>query len=131
MSAYIDPQQELFSQLKLNIEGKGYAVYDGFLPPENTPYPFVYLGDFQQTDSTNKSAVFGFVYPTIHIWSDTPKKRGTLSKMLLDIKTVCREIEYTKNFAWMLTGMNQRIIPDNTTKTPLMHGVIEPTFKFS
>lgn len=131
MSAYIDPQQELFSQLKLNIEGKGYAVYDGFLPPENTPYPFVYLGDFQQTDSANKSAVFGFVYPTIHIWSDTPKKRGTLSKMLLDIKTVCREIEYTKNFAWMLTGMNQRIIPDNTTKTPLMHGVIEPTFKFS
>lgn len=131
MSAYIDPQQELFSQLKLNIEGKGYAVYDGFLPPENTPYPFVYLGDFQQTDSANKSAVFGFVYPTIHIWSDTPKKRGTLSKMLLDIKTVCREIEHTKNFAWMLTGMNQRIIPDNTTKTPLMHGVIEPTFKFS
>lgn len=131
MSAYIDPQQELFSQLKLNIEGKGYAVYDGFLPPENTPYPFVYLGDFQQTDSANKSAVFGFVYPTIHIWSDTPKKRGTLSKMLLDIKTVCREIEHTKNFAWMLTGMNQRIIPDNTTKTPLMHGVIEPTFQFS
>lgn len=131
MSAYIDPQQELFSQLKLNIEGKGYAVYDGFLPSENTPYPFVYLGDFQQTDSANKSAVFGFVYPTIHIWSDTPKKRGTLSKMLLDIKTVCREIEHTKNFAWMLTGMNQRIIPDNTTKTPLMHGVIEPTFQFS
>lgn len=131
MSAYIDPQQELFSQLKLNIEGKGYAVYDGFLPPENTPYPFVYLGDFQQIDNANKSAVFGFVYPTIHIWSDTPKKRGTLSKMLLDIKTVCREIEHTKNFAWMLTGMNQRIIPDNTTKTPLVHGVIEPTFQFS
>lgn len=131
MSAYIDPQQELFSQLKLNIEAKGYAVYDGFLPPGNTPYPFVYLGDFQQTDSANKSAVFGFVYPTIHIWSDTPKKRGTLSKMLLDIKTVCREIEHTKNFAWMLTGMNQRIIPDNTTKTPLIHGVIEPTFQFS
>ena len=131
MSAYIDPQQELFSQLKLNIEAKGYAVYDGFLPPENTPYPFVYLGDFQQTDSANKSAVFGFVYPTIHLWIDTPKKRGTLSKMLLDIKTICREIEHTKNFAWMLTGMNQRIIPDNTTKTPLMHGVIEPTFQFS
>ena len=131
MSAYIDPQQELFSQLKLNIEAKGYAVYDGFLPPENTPYPFVYLGDFQQIDNANKSAVFGFVYPTIHVWSDTPKKRGTLSKMMLDIKAICREIEHTKNFAWMLTGMNQRIIPDNTTKTPLMHGVIEPTFQFS
>lgn len=39
---YIDPQQELFSKLKIELEALGYAVYDGFLPPEGTAYPFVY-----------------------------------------------------------------------------------------
>lgn len=127
----IDPQQELFTEIKLSLESLGYDVYDGFLPPENTPYPFVYLGDFQQTDSTNKSKVNGFVYPTIHVWSNTPKNRGTVSKMLLNIKMVCRKIEHTTNFSWYLREVNQRILSDNTTKTPLLHGVIEAEFYFS
>ena len=127
----IDPQQELFTRLKLDIEALGYAVFDGFLPPMDTPYPFVYLGDFRQTDTTNKSAVFGNVYGMIHVWIDSPQQRGTLSKMLLDIKTVCRKIEHTDNFSWMLTRANQDIRPDNSTNTPLLHGYIDAGFMFS
>ena len=127
----IDPQQELFTRLKLDIEALGYSVYDGALPPEETPYPFVYLGDFGQSDSATKSALYGYVYPTIHIWHNDTRKRGTLSKMMLDIKTACRKIEHTDNYAWVLQSVNQRIIPDNTTKTPLLHGVIEAGYKFS
>lgn len=117
--------------MKKAFEKLGYDVYDGFLPPENTPYPFVYLGDFQQIDDANKTAVFGNVFPTIHVWSDSPKQRGTVSKMLLEIKTECRKIEHTKNFSWSLRNITQRIIPDNTTKTPLLHGVLEVEYKFS
>lgn len=127
----IDPQQELFTAIKLALEAMGYSVYDGALPPENTPYPFIYLGDFQQTDDANKSAVFGNVYPSIHVWSNNPKQRGSMSKMLLDVKTACRNITHTANFAWSVRGMNQQILPDNTTKTPLLHGVVEPDYKFS
>lgn len=127
----MDPQQELFTELLLKIKEIGYDVYDGFLPPEGTPYPFVYLADVQQTDITNKTAVFGNVYPTIHVWSNNPKRRGEVSGILLDIKTLCRKIEHTKNFAWMLVNVNQRILPDNTTKEPLLHGVLEVEFKFS
>ena len=126
-----DPQQELFSKLKTEIESLGYDVYDGFLPPDGTPYPFVYLGDCQQTDDANKSAVFGNVYQTIHVWSNTPLNRGTVSQMLLAVKNVCRGINHTDNFAWYVRNVNQRIIPDNTTKTPLLHGVLEVEFKFS
>jgi hypothetical protein len=127
----IDPQQEIFTALKTRLEELGYSVYDGFLPPENTPYPFIYLGDSQQTDDANKTAVFGNVFQTIHIFSNTPKNRGTVSQMLLTIKTVCREIHHTANFAWAVRNINQRIIPDNTTKTPLLHGIIEVEFKFT
>ena len=107
----IDPQQELFTKLLTGIKALGYDVYDGFLPPDGTPYPFVYLGDSRQSDEANKSAVFGTVYQTIHLWSDTPKNRGTISRMMLDIKTMCRRIEHTDNFAWHLKNMNQRKIP--------------------
>lgn len=127
----MDPQQELFTELLLKIKELGYDVYDGFLPPEGTPYPFVYLADVRQSDHANKTAVFGNVYPTIHVWSNNPKRRGEVSKLLLDIKTVCRKIEHTSNFAWMLTNINQRILADNTTKQPLLHGILEVEYIFS
>lgn len=127
----MDPQQELFTALKLGIEAKGYTVYDGVLPPDGTPYPFVYLGNFRQSDIELKSAVFGSVYPQIHVWHDSPKKRGTVSKMLLDIKGVCRSIEHTANFAWLCRNVSTEILTDNTTKTPLIHGVIDAELKFS
>lgn len=127
----MDPQQELFTELLLRIKGLGYDVYDGCLPPEGTPYPFVYLGDSQQSDESNKTAVFGIVYQSIHIWSNTPKNRGIVSAMLMAIKTACRQIDHTGNFSWMLRGAEQRILPDTTTKTPLLHGFLETEFKFS
>lgn len=127
----LDPQQEIFTEILLKLREKGYDVYDGFLPPEGTPYPFIYLGDNHQTDEANKTAVFGSVYQTIHVWSNNPKRRGEVSYMLLAIKQICRKIEHTRNFAWMVRNADQRILSDNTTKTPLLHGVLEVEFKFS
>lgn len=127
----MDPQQELFSELLLKMKELGYDVYDAFLPPKGTPYPFIYLADSQQTDTPNKTAVFGNVSQTIHIWHNNPRQRGTVSKMLLDIKKVCYQLKHTENFAWMVRDMNQRILSDNTTKTPLLHGLLEVEFKFS
>ena len=128
---HIDPQQELFTAYKLSLEAMGYAVYDGELPPENTPYPFIYLGDFRQSDQMLKNAVNGNVYPKIHVWHNSPNQRGTVSKMLLDIKTICRTLERTANFAWLMRNINSRILADNTTKTPLLHGVFEADCEFS
>lgn len=131
MSNLIDPQQELFSHLKTKIQALGYDVYDGLLPPENTEYPFVYLGDFRQSDSVLKNAITGIVYSTIHVWHNNPRQRGTVSRMLLDIKTVCFELGQTAHFVWHIRNTNQQIFADNTTKAPLMHGVLESEFQFS
>ena len=114
MTVYNDPQQEIFSRVKIELEA-----------------PFDYLGDVQQTDDANKSAVFGNVYMTIHVWHNNPKQRGTVSKKLLEIKSTCRQIERTPNFAWAVRNIDQRILTDNTTKSPLLHGVLEVEWKFS
>ena len=82
----MDPQQELFTELLLRLKEKGYDVYDTFLPPEGTPYPFIYLADSQQTDDSNKTAIFGNVYQTINVWHNNPRQRGTVSGILLDKK---------------------------------------------
>lgn len=131
MAAVLDPQQEIFTRLKLSLEAMGYDVYDGFLPPENTPYPFVYLGDFRQSDTATKNAIHGSVFPIIHVFHNSPKQRGTVSKMLLDIKRVCHSIDRTNSFAWSVRGVTNRIIPDTTTKTPLLHGVVEVEFFYT
>lgn len=127
----MDPQQEYFSRLKIDLEAMGFSVYDGVLPPADAPYPLVYLGEFRQTDTANKSAVFGIVYPTIHVWHNDLRQRGTVSQMLLSIKTVCRMIDHTENFAWQVREMTQRILNDDTTNAPLLHGVLEAGVAFS
>lgn len=129
----MDPQQELFSYLLVTLK-KEYSdmVFDGFMPPEETPYPFIYLADSQQTDDySNKTAIFNNVYQTIHIWNDSPKKRGTVSNMALKIKNIVRRLEYTSNYKWEIRNIEQRILEDATTKTPLMHVVLELEFKSS
>ena len=127
----MDPQQELFSALLTELRKMGYDVYDGFLPPKNTPYPFIYLADSTQIDEENKTAVFGRVSQTIHVWHNSPKQRGTVSKMLLDAKTMCRKLEKTDNFSWFVRDVNQRILSDDTTKQPLLHGILSVEFSFS
>lgn len=127
----MDPQQELFSALLTELKKLGYDVYDGFLPPKNTPYPFIYLADSTQIDEENKTAVFGRVSQTIHVWHNSPKQRGTVSKMLLDAKTMCRKLEKTDNFSWFVRDVNQRILSDDTTKQPLLHGILSVEFSFS
>lgn len=88
----MDPQQEIFSALLIALNEKykntGIGVYDTFLPPEGTAYPFVYLGATTQSDQNTKDAVIGNVSQTVHVWHDNPRKRGTVSQVMLDIKTL-------------------------------------------
>lgn len=127
----MDAQQELFTALKIGLEAKGYDVYDGVLPPDGTPYPFIYLGDFQQSDTELKNAAVGVVNPTVHVWHNNVRQRGAVSAMLFDIKKIFREISHTSNYSWLARNITDRILSDNTTKTPLLHGVCEADFHFS
>lgn len=129
----MDPQQELFSYLLVALKEKypDIGIYDSFLPPEETPYPFIYLADSHQTDDRNKDISFGNVFQIIHVWHNNPRQRGTVSGLLLGIKELCYRLESTKNFGWDLQNADQRILADTTTAHPLLHGVLEIEFKFN
>ena len=126
----MDPQQELFTKIKMELE-KTYDVYDSILPPDDTPYPFIYLGDNQLDDIFYKGIIGGRVYQTIHVWHNNSRQRGLVSSILLFIKQTLRMIDKTTNFNWTLRSINQQILPDNSTAEPLMHGVLEVEYRFN
>ena len=55
----MDPQQELFSAiltaLRTEYKDTEIEIYDAFLPPDGTPYPFIYLANNQQIDQSTKT----------------------------------------------------------------------------
>lgn len=127
-----DPQQELYGRLLvlLRQEFGTDMVFDGYLPPEGTPYPFVYLsGTHQVDDLGNKMQTLGMIYQTIDVWMDDPHKRGTLSQTMNRCISIARNLKHTKTYAWRMTGCDQQIMTDTTTSTPLMHGIIDITFR--
>jgi hypothetical protein len=132
MEYITDPQQELFTLLKLGLEAqKKGGTYDGIMPPEDTPYPFIYLGDNQENDTDCKNGVYGRVHQTIHFWHNNTRQRGVVSDMIFNAKKLCKSIQRTAHYSWEARGMTSRIFPDNTTKSPLLHGVLEVDFYFS
>lgn len=125
----IDPQQEIFTTLRNEI-AESYNTFDGALPPADTPYPFVYLGEVDfRDDYGNKTMVLGNVTATVHVWHSDFEKRGTVSEMLRTIKEIARSITRTTNYKWQILNIYQRQLEDNTTKTPLLHGVLEIEYK--
>mgnify|MGYP000653162307 CR=1 FL=1 len=132
----MDPQQELFSAvlmaLKEKYEDKTYTfTVTQIYPPEDTPYPFVYLADCSESDQATKNEIIGETNLTLKVWHDNIRQRGTVSGILADIKKICRSIEHTAHYAWNMQRPTQRILPDNTTKQPLLMGVLVVGYKFS
>ena len=131
----MDPQQEMFSALLIALrekyKGMGIGVYDTVLPPKDTPYPFVYLADCTESDQATKSEIVGEVNLTLKVWHDNVRQRGTVSGILADIKNICRSIEHTEHYVWNMQRPTQRILPDTTTKQPLLMGILEVGYKFS
>jgi hypothetical protein len=121
----MDAQQELFTSLKLAIEEKELTVYEGNLPPSKATFPFVLMADTSQTDRATKSrsVYLSSVTQNIHIWHNESTKRGSFSRILDDIKEVCRNLEWT-NTRFSLRSLDLKILADNSTSEPLMHGII-------
>lgn len=112
-------QQELFMAVKAKLQGLGYDVYDNMLPPDGTPYPFIYLSETRQTQYNAKAQDAGYVRLIIQVWGRATM-RGTISDISADIVETVRTLNQTEHYGYTLREREQNFIHDNTTKTPLM-----------
>ena len=120
-----DPQQVFFSYLRKEMEGKYPGrVYDGHLPPEGTPYPFIYIAENTAVDVPTKSGYLSRIAQTIKVFSNDLNRRGELSEMLYEIKAIARRAE-----PFHEVDISQQIMPDTTTSESLLCGIIRITVK--
>lgn len=127
----LEPQQAFFIAVRRELAARYPGmVYDGELPGSETAYPFIYLGEFNQTDRETKSVILGSIPVTVHVWHDRPGQRGTVSRLCMAVKTAIRGAKH-KDYSFLVRNVKSRIIPDNTTKVPLVHGIVEAEVLFS
>lgn len=138
-----DPGQIAFCRVRKIIEenfGK-FATYDTVLPEVGTSYPFFYIGESLQNDELLKNSVVGTINLTVHYWTDKVRARGTAVEDMRKFKSALYEsgntlenedenIQNDKTKVHFLRA-NSRILADNSTAVPLLHGVIELYFSFS
>lgn len=126
-----DPQQELFTQIRSECK-KICDTYDTVLPPEGTPYPFIYVSQVREVEDTGyKAESLSDVYIDIHVWHDSPRKRGATSEIIAAVKNACFRTSETPHYGWTYRGAESRILPDTSTSTPLLHGIITAHFKLT
>lgn len=127
-----DPQQEVFTSLLVKLKSElDCPVYDGVLPPKGTPYPFVYLGISDTFDRQLKGTVVCTVNQTIHIYTDDLSQRGLFSELCLKVKQIIRGLTRTENYGVSVMNLEQHILLDNTTSTPLLHANIQVNYHCS
>lgn len=126
------PQQELFTACLLALkEMYPGQVHDTVLPPEDTPYPFIYLSRSSTVNLQTKSGGYGTVTQIFKVWHDDPGKRGTVSKMCHDIERVADSISETATYSWAVRSINTEIEADTTVTPPLLMGTVTCQLQFS
>lgn len=123
------PQQQVFDTIFSVSEKLGYATVD-YLPGEEIGYPFVYLAEQFDEDRETKTAIFGDVSQTMHIYH-TYKNRGELSQIIKNLRYKIRQLKHTKNFYITIKSTRCRIIGDGTASVPLLHAILEVDLTFN
>ena len=127
----IEPQQAYFTAVRKELKKKyPDSVYDGALPGRDTPYPFTYLGEFNQVDRETKSVIIGSIPVTVHNWHCRLSQRGTVSARNAAVKEALRSAQHP-DYSFLVRNVTSRIIPDYTTAQPLLHGIVEAEVYFT
>jgi len=124
------PDQELYDEVYKICQALEYNVFT-YLPPDKTPYPFVYIGESQELPQATKSVLVGTVQLNIHIYG-LHTKRKQVSDMKGAILWELRKLRQSKNFNWKISN-NQtqpQMLQNTTTNTALWHCVIPLEMRF-
>lgn len=125
------PGMELFAALLCALK-KTYPdqTFDTFLPPDDTPYPFIYLNNpYEIEDFRMKGAYFGQTAISIDVWHNDPTQRGTVDSLLFSVRQICRALDRTKTYSWCLSSCSLEYLSDATTSQPLYRGILSLEFK--
>lgn len=127
----LNPSTELFAAVLARLlKVFPDRVFSTVMPPEGTPYPFIYISAAHEIeDFRMKGAWFGQAGLSINVWHNDPSQRGTVDSLLFSIRQICRGLEQTENYSWCLSSCSLEYLPDRTTDQPLYRGILSLEFK--
>lgn len=124
-------EQDVFTRVFLDLRKAGFDVYDGALPPEGTPYPFIYLSECSGGSSPLKAGNLGWLTQTVHIWTNQIYQRGSLAYMADQVERILRRITAVSGYSLLAIDATRRILFDDTTDNPLLHAVVEVKYQYT
>lgn len=123
------PEQTIFDTIFATCLNLGYRTF-GYLPPDKTQFPFVYIGEIFQQDRHTKSGLFGDVQVTVHVYHDYEERKETTT-MRDTIKRELYRITRAGDIYIRLKRGTGQIIIEKSTGQPLLHGILELEFTFN
>lgn len=118
-----NPYNEIFQTVIELSKKQGYDTFD-YLPDESQSYPFVFVGNQQNTDIQTKGRTLGTTHIQIDVYAEF-NHRSEVLDIMDDLQAKVINYQHTDNFKYQVTNTNQQMIADQSTDIPLWHGVLE------
>lgn len=125
------PDQELFDFIYSASQEMGFDTYDHLpMQSENASYPFVNIGDVQQLNIANKTAIGAELHITLNIWGNA-ENRFMVSQMSEKLAELANRVLITDHFHFVgrPSRTDKQIITDTSVPdTVLKHGIVTLVF---
>lgn len=125
------PDQELFDCIYQHSEDMGFNTYDHLpLRTENASYPFVEVGDVQQINIANKTAIGAQLNITLNVWGGA-EDRFVVSQISEQLSELANGVLLTDHFRFVgrPSKTDKQILTDTSVEnTVLKHGIIMLVF---
>ena len=118
-----NPYNEIFQTVIELTKKQGYDTFD-YLPDESQSYPFVFVGNQQNTDIQTKGRTLGTTHIQIDVYAEF-NHRSEVLDIMDDLQATVINYQHTDNFKYQVTNTSQQMIADQSTDSPLWHGVLE------
>lgn len=125
------PDQELFDYIYSASQEMGFDTYDHLpMQSENAAYPFVNIGDVQQLNIANKTAIGAELHIILNVWGNA-ESRFTVSQMSEKLAELANRVLITDHFRFVgrPSRTDKQIITDTSVPdTVLKHGIVMLVF---
>lgn len=125
------PDQELFDYVYSASQEMGFDTYDHLpMQSENAAYPFVNIGDVQQLNIANKTAIGAELHITLNVWGNA-ESRFVVSQMSEELAELANRVLITDHFRFVgrPSRTDKQILTDTSVPdTVLKHGIVALAF---
>lgn len=124
----MNPYEEIFQTIIDLSKKQGYATFD-YLPDDEQGYPFVFVGEQDNTDIYTKGRTLGKTDISIHVYAEF-NHRSDVTAIMENLWQVIASYQKTPHFSYQVIDSSSRMLGDQSTNIDLWHGVLKLTIQY-